>query len=96
LRFIEAYQGLLRHIQAIGTYKSLLRFIEAYQGLLRHIQAIGTYQGLLRHIQAIGTYQGLLRLIKVIKVNISPAYTEQISMIIFKKFTQGGSMKKEI
>ncbi|KKH69081.1 hypothetical protein DU87_16225 [Methanosarcina mazei] len=83
MRFIEAYQGLLRHIQAIGTYKSLLRFIEAYQGLLRHIQAIGTYQG-------------LLRLIKVIKVNISPAYTEQISMIIFKKFTQGGSMKKEI
>jgi hypothetical protein len=60
-----------------------LRFIEADQGLLRHIQAIGTYQG-------------LLRLIKVIKVNISPAYTEQISMIIFKKFTQGGSMKKEI
>ncbi len=83
MRFIEAYQGLLRHIQIIETYKSLLIFIEAYQGLLRHIQAIGTYQG-------------LLRLIKVIKVNISPAYTEQISMIIFKKFTQGGSMKKEI
>ncbi len=79
MRFIEAYQGLLRHIQIIETYKSLLIFIEAYQGLLRHIQAIGTYQ----------------RLLRLIKVIISPVYTEQISMIIFKKFTQGGSMKKD-